>query len=188
MSDQDRDLRCMERLRAGSADGLEELYDRHTASLLYPVALRILGRPAEAEETIQEAWLQAWRTGSSYDPRRGSVAAWLLTITRSRALDRVRAATSKQRFESADSTTKDAAHPNPGQDELLDRDEQRERVRVALSRLDPNHRRVLEFAYFEGLSQSRIAGRLERPLGTIKSWTREGLIRLRSILDTRGAP
>ena len=168
MSGQERDLRSLE--------------------LLYPVALRILGQPAEAEEAVQEAWLQAWRGAAGYDPRRGSVAAWLLTMTRSRALDRVRARASKGRFETDDVPSRSrAVDPEPGQDQRFDRDERRRRVRGALSQLDPNHRKVLEFAYFEGLSQSLIASRLERPLGTIKSWTREGLTRLRSILDSADA-
>ena len=100
MSGADRDRACVERLARGDTTALEELYDRHN-DLLYSLAMRIVGRAAEAEEVVQEAWVQAWRSASTYDARRGGVGAWLVTLTRSRAIDRVRSESSRQRAEAA---------------------------------------------------------------------------------------
>src|SRR5262245_52930626 len=176
MNDQDRDLSCIERMRAGDATALEELYDRHSP-MLYSLALRILGRAADAEEVLQESWLQAWRSADRYDRARGTVAAWLLTLARSRALDRVRGRASRQRAE-----TSVEIEPPRGADEppaLAVQRQLHERVTTALSTLTPQQREVLELAYFSGLSQSEIASRLGAPLGTVKSWTRQALMRLR---------
>src|SRR5678815_1806843 len=98
MTYNDRDRQCLERLGRRDAVALEELYDRHTP-LLYSVILRIVGNPPEAEEVLQEAWLQIWRNASGYDASRGVVVAWLLTVARSRAIDRVRSAKARQRME-----------------------------------------------------------------------------------------
>jgi RNA polymerase sigma-70 factor (ECF subfamily) len=179
MSQQDRDVQCLARLAGGDQGALAELYDRY-GSLLYPVALRILRRPADAEDAVQQAWLQAWRSASSYDPRRGTVAAWLITIVRTRALDLYRSLSSRRRAESAGDPEPAVAPDTPAADTAhaqLSR-----KVREALETLAPQQRQVLEIAYFEGLSQSEIAARLQAPLGTVKSWARQGLMRLRQLL------
>src|SRR6185295_11396687 len=100
MNDPDRDRTCVERLRAGDTRALEELYDRYT-DLLYSLAMRIVGRAAEAEDVVQETWLQAWRNAGAYDPARSTVGAWLVMTARSRAIDRVRSEGSRQRVEAA---------------------------------------------------------------------------------------
>jgi RNA polymerase sigma-70 factor (ECF subfamily) len=179
MTQQERDLACLLRLQAGDQRALEELYDRYSP-LLYPLALRIMQAPGEAEDVVQEAWLQIWRRAGTYDARRGTVAAWFLTVTRTRALDAYRARASRDRAttrahgERVDDVP--SAPPNAEQGLL------RERVRSALGTLPEREREVLETAYFEGLSQSEIAKRLNAPLGTVKSWTRQGLRRLREVL------
>ena len=180
MSDQDLDISCMQRVRSGDMRALEQLYDRHSV-LLYSVALRILGRAADAEEVLQEAWLQAWNRAESYDAGRGAVAAWLLTLVRSRAIDRLRSRASRQRVEQAIAD----GPPPPSVEEppvTVANRQQHERVISALAALGPQQREVLELAYFGGLSQSEIASRLGAPLGTVKSWTRQGLLRLRDLL------
>lgn len=183
------DSDCLARLRRGDSTAIEELYDRHTNALLYPVALRILGRPSDAEEVVQESWIQVWRTADRYDPERGSVRAWLATIVRSRAIDRGRAKGSRSRFE-APSPAAHAATPTQGpkQESDVEGRDRRVRIRRALGELSPEQRRVLELAYFGGMSQSAIARRMERPLGTVKSWARQGLERLRCLLDGGAAP
>src|SRR5438105_819624 len=98
MSDQTRDRACVERMRAGDARALEELYDRHNG-LLYSVTLRIVRSAADAEEVLQEAWLQIWRGAGTYSDTRGTVGAWLTTVARSRAIDRIRSEGSRQRAE-----------------------------------------------------------------------------------------
>ena len=179
MSSQERDADCLRRMGAGDESALAELYDRY-CPLLYPVALRILRRAADAEDAVQHAWLQAWKSAGSYDPRRGTVAAWLLTMTRTRALDLHRSLASRHRAETRDEAVAGAAPPDPSS-ETAHR-QLSARVRKALESLAPRQREVLEIAYFEGLSQSEVAARLGAPLGTVKSWMRQGLMRLKELL------
>jgi RNA polymerase sigma-70 factor (ECF subfamily) len=180
MSDPELDRSCMERLRAGDTKALAELYDRH-APMLYGLALRIVGRAADAEEVLQDTWVHAWKRAETWEPGRGTVTAWLLTLTRSRAIDRIRSVASRRRAE--------AAAPPP--DAPADRDEpamnvadrqRQDQMSAAMAALTPSQRQVLELGYFGGLSQSEIAARLGAPLGTVKSWTRQGLMRLRELV------
>lgn len=165
----------MARLQSGDERALDGLYDRH-ADLMYSVIYRILKSAGPAEEVLQEAWLQAWRRAGSYDSARGTVGAWLVTLARSRAIDRLRSEGSRRRVESEASLDP----PEPMADaaaEAMQR-QRSERVLTALGTLEPHHRQVLELAYYAGLSQTEIAGRLGAPLGTVKSWTRQALSRL----------
>ena len=180
MSDAEIDRACIDRIRAGEMRALEELYDRH-GGLLYSVALRILGRAADAEEVLQEAWLQAWNRAESYDPARGAVAAWLITLVRSRSIDRLRTRASRQRVEQA---VAEGPPPPPAEEPAatVEQRQLQQRVNAALAELGEQQREVLQLAYFGGLSQSEIATRLNAPLGTVKSWTRQGLLRLRELI------
>jgi RNA polymerase sigma factor (sigma-70 family) len=110
MSDRDRDLACMGRLRAGDASALEELYDRH-GGLLYSVVLKIVGRATDAEDVLQEAWFQVWKRCGSYDPSRGPVVAWLVTLAKSRAIDRYRSLAARQRAEDSVAVAEPPAAP-----------------------------------------------------------------------------
>ena len=180
MSDLDPDRSCVSRMRAGDTRALEELYDRH-APLLYGLALRIVGRASDAEEVLQDTWLQVWRQAATWDPGRGTVIGWLITLARSRAIDRIRSVASRARAETA------APRPDvvTGANEPAENAEarqRRERVSAALGALTPNQREVIELGYFGGLSQSEIAARLGTPLGTVKSWTRQGLMRMRELV------
>jgi len=181
MTQQPLDLDCMERIRSGDARALRELYDRYVG-LLYPVALRILGNPTDAEDAVQRCWVQVWQSAETYDARRGPVAAWLLTMVRSRALDLVRSLASRRRAEDAvEAEPLETPAPVDPSDSVEHRN-LREKVRLAMESLTAEQRQVLEIAYFEGLTQSEIANRLGAPLGTVKSWTRQGLLRLRELL------
>jgi RNA polymerase sigma-70 factor (ECF subfamily) len=179
MSQQEDDRVCLRRVSEGDKSALAELYDRY-GSLAYSVALRILRSSADAEDAVQQAWVQVWKSARSYDSRRGSVAAWILTIGRSRALDLYRSLGSRRRAESHDDVDPPAAPADPVAGMALG--QLGTRVRDALNELAPQQRQVLEIAYFEGLSQSQIAERLKAPLGTVKSWTRQGLMRLKELL------
>ncbi len=179
MSQQEHDVQCLRRLSGGDQGALEELYDCY-CPLLYPVALRILRSPADAEDAVQQAWLQVWKSAGMYDPRRGTVAAWLLTMGRTRALDLYRSLAARKRAETAADPEPKSKPPDPAADTVQGQLSQR--VRKALESLMPQQRQVLEIAYFEGLSQSEIAERLEAPLGTIKSWTRQGLMKLKELM------
>jgi RNA polymerase sigma-70 factor (ECF subfamily) len=179
VSEQDRDYQCVLKLRGGDSSALEDLYDRYTP-LLYSVALRILRSASDAEDAVAQAWVQVWKSADRYEPRRGPVAAWLLTVTRTRALDLYRSLSSRKRAEGKVDPEPVNAPPDPAGSAT--RVQVGERVRMALGSLPIQQRQVLEIAYFEGLSQSEIATRLGAPLGTVKSWTRQGLTRLRELL------
>jgi RNA polymerase sigma-70 factor (ECF subfamily) len=164
-------------------EALGALYDR-TASLLHGLALRILGDRAAAEDVTIEVYLQVWRQASTYDPARGRPLAWLLTLTRTRALDRLRAS-HPGRVEPL-RVARAVASIAPGPEEQAVAGERRRLVERALARLAPAQRQAVELAYFRGLSQREIAAELGEPLGTVKTRIRLGLMRLREALAGAG--
>jgi RNA polymerase sigma-70 factor (ECF subfamily) len=143
--------------------------------------MRILGAPAEAEDLTQEIFLTL-STHCDYDPRRGSFTTFLAMLTRSRAIDRVRARTRKTRFVERWSHAIVPDEPVASAAEALSAAECSDRVRAALAELPDGQRRVLELSYYRGLTQLEIADELDTPIGTVKSWTRRGLLRLRASL------
>ena len=171
-------------LAAGDPAAFAALYDRHVRPV-YSLALRMLGDEGDAEDLVQEVFAQAWRRSSSYEAGRGPVIAWLLTITRSRAIDRLRARRARPDYASA--TDPEALDVLPAlgarPDDQVLADEDARQVRAALERLPLLQRLALELAYFEGLTQSEIAERLEEPLGTVKTRIRAGLLKLRDALS-----
>ena len=189
MNDTELDRRCWARVAGGDPGALAEAYDRY-ADLLYSLALRIVGSASDAEEVLQDSWLQAWRSARSYDPARGAVGAWLVTITRTRALDRLRSLGSRRRGEAAASVEAASEPPARATDPESGhaRRALRNNVAAAMTALAPQQRQVVEMAYFEGLSQSEIAARLNAPLGTVKSWTRQALLKLRERVPVEALP
>jgi RNA polymerase sigma-70 factor (ECF subfamily) len=173
------DAALLTRIEARDADALARLYDRHAARLL-GLAERILGGGGEAEEVVQEVFLYVWRAAASFDPARGSALAWLLVATRSRAIDRLRArrrASSRGELRSLDDVPESAA---PGDVELDSAAREWESLCLAaIGELPPEQRRVLELAYFEGLTHTEIAEKTATPLGTVKTRARLGLMKLR---------
>lgn len=152
---------------------MAELYDRY-AGLLLALTRRIVGTGTEAEEILQEAFLQAWLQAERYDPARSSVSTWLVLIARSRALDRLRARQSRERTAAASAAAAAAVAPaaddaSSGSEAHVLHTERRERVREVLAELPVEQRQVLELAFYEGLSQSEIATRTGAPLGTVKT-------------------
>jgi RNA polymerase sigma-70 factor, ECF subfamily len=160
---------------------LAELYDRH-ARPVYSLALRILQDRADAEDVVQEAFAQAWAQASRYDVQRGVVAAWLLTLARSRAIDRLRSKRARPDLAGGETAATDVADAAATPDLQLLSAEQVARVRTALRDLPALQRVTLELAYYEGLSHAEIAEQLEQPLGTVKTRIRQGMIRLREAL------
>lgn len=167
------------RLAAGDRDALASLYDR-TRRLVYSLALRILGRPEDAEEITIEVYTQVWRHAARYDPGRGSVEAWLITITRTRAIDRLRLRAARPdmgALATVDTVAKAEALADP-----IESWEARERVARMLSVLTPDERRLITLAFFEGWTHTELAGRLALPLGTVKTRIRAGLHKMRRAL------
>jgi RNA polymerase sigma-70 factor (ECF subfamily) len=162
------------RLTTGDHKALGEFYDLY-AGLVNGLALRILHDRTEAEDVVQEVFVQVWRQATRFDPRRGSPEAWVCTIARSRALDRLRRRTARR----------EDAHTAPPGAVALPRSDEALAVRKALEGLSPDQRRALELAYYEGLTQSEISERLREPLGTIKTRIRTAMIRLREVLGGR---
>ncbi len=186
---------------AGDADALAAIYDRH-ADAIYRTAFRRLGDSQLAEEVLQDAFMALWNRAELYDPATGSLLAWLSTIARNRAIDRLRAlgrrpaAMPLSAFSTDDDTGDErgfdramargdlvgsgAAPPDP--QEFAELQSTRADIRAALNELPPMERQVIELAYYEELTQAEIAARLGWPLGTVKTRTRRGLLRLRSAL------
>jgi RNA polymerase sigma-70 factor (ECF subfamily) len=163
----------------GDEQALASLYDRYRL-ILFGLMLRILHSRAEAEDVLQEVFLQAWKKASNYDEARGRPFTWLVTLARSRAIDRLRSLDSRERV-AQDAAREVVEEVSDAATDAI-RAEQSEVVRRALGELPSEQRRALELAYFEGLTQSEIAERLNSPLGTVKTRMRSGMMKLRETL------
>jgi RNA polymerase sigma-70 factor (ECF subfamily) len=182
-SDVSPDAALMRRLLQRDVGAFEELYDRHSR-LVYALVLRILQQTATAEEVVQDVFLQLWRSTALYDSSRGPFVPWLLTVARSRALDRLRLNSERQRRREDQTDEFPPLVAIPDFEGSLDEKRRATRVRELMNSLNPQQRRAIELAYFEGLSHSEIANALKEPLGTVKSWIRNGLLRLKEGLQT----
>ena len=181
------DRALVERMAAGEERALGELYDRH-GGMAYALALAIVREGADAEEVVADVFGQVWRNAARYDPGRGSVAGWLATITRTRALDLLRArgrrvrAIERAARADADGLASPLGTPAERPDRGIERQEARRLVTRSLGELPEPQRRVIELAYFGGLSQTEIAAELQEPLGTVKTRMRAGMEKLRGAL------
>jgi RNA polymerase sigma-70 factor (ECF subfamily) len=177
-----QDLHLMGRVRAGDQEAFAHLFDQHAPAVL-GLLFRILGGRAEAEEVLQEVFFQAWRQSDRYEPERSTPRGWLLMLARSRALDRLRRRASRRRREE-EVAEENAPIVGPVGTERLEDFERRSQVHRALGVLSPDQRRCIELAFFEGLTHTQIAERLEAPLGTVKSRILLGMNKLRQALST----
>ena len=173
------DRQLVTAMAAGDPHALQSLSLRY-GRMLTALAWRFLGDEADAEELVADVLWQAWSEAKSYDPARGSVTAWLVTMARSRAIDRLRAKRSRQPQPGADPP---AENPPPDPAVEVDEAQRAQVVRTAVARLDSGERTALELAYFSDLSQSQIAERLGIPLGTVKTRIRGAMIKLREALS-----
>jgi RNA polymerase sigma-70 factor, ECF subfamily len=166
------DLTIVTGLKAGDQGAMADLYDRYS-SVVYAVALRVLGDTGAAEDVLQEVFLQLWRNPNSFNAARGSLASWLAVVTRNRAIDSLR----KRRPETdIEDVVLSVAPDLAGAAELA---RAAEKVRGVMGTMAPAQRSALELAYWEGMSHSEIADKTGEPLGTVKTRIRAGLIALR---------
>jgi RNA polymerase sigma-70 factor, ECF subfamily len=174
--------RLIQQIAAGNRDAFGRLYDL-LASLVYTLALRILRERSVAEDLVQEVFLQVWHQAKNYNQERGTPEAWIITITRSRAIDKLR---SIRRREEGALTTDNPGEKSPAAvANGATASDARLTLNTAMARLPEAQRMVMELAYFDGLSQSEIAAQLGEPLGTIKTRMRTGMERLREFFQVK---
>ncbi len=163
-------------------DAFSQLYDRFS-SLVFTLAMRMLRARSDAEDLLQEVFVQVWRQARNYSTERGSPEAWIVNIARSRAIDKIR---SIRRMEKSFVLTDDPARAESSDnvESSAAESEARMAMNSALANLPDTQRKVLELAYFDGLTQTEIANRLAEPLGTVKTRMRSGIQRLRDMLRT----
>lgn len=178
----------MQRIASGDTAAVSELYEG-TSRLVFGLILRVLGDREAAEEVLLDVYTQVWRQASNYEPARGSPLAWLITIARTRAIDRLRAGRldlqRRQPLELLEQEISEGDTP----EQAAASAERGRLVREAMGTLAAEQRQAIELAYYSGLSHSEIAAQLGQPLGTIKTRTRLGMMKLagllRPILDTK---
>lgn len=182
MSPRELELRLLERIARGDGEALGELYDR-LAPMLLALARRILEDSAEAEEVVQETFLQVWNQAGRYDAGRAAVSTWLVLITRSRSIDRLRTRKVVGRTLDGFQQEKKGEYTSHEGARSVQDEERRRRVRRELDGLPTEQREVLELAFFEGWTQSEIAERTGTPLGTVKTRTLLAMKKLRKTLQ-----
>jgi RNA polymerase sigma-70 factor (ECF subfamily) len=171
------DLSLILAISSGDESAMAALYDRYS-SIVYSVALRVLGDTAAAEDVLQEVFMQLWRNPGVFNSSRGNLGAWLAVIARNRAIDGLR----KRRPETDVEELIVGVEPDLAGD--AERSRAMEKVRSALGAMPAAQRSALELAYFEGLSHSEIAAKTGEPLGTVKTRIRAGLLALRKAFQT----
>lgn len=175
------DAELLRRILGGDADALATLYDRHAPTLL-ALAHRVLRNSGDAEEVLQEAFVQVWNRADSYDPERSSVSTWLVLVTRSRAIDRLRNRRVREKTLTGAQQEEKRFHTSPEGARNVMQHERRMRVRGELTRLPLEQQQVLELAFYRGMTQSEIAAATGIPLGTVKTRTLLAMKKLRKAL------
>jgi RNA polymerase sigma-70 factor (ECF subfamily) len=186
VNDQDNDLRDIELLRqiaAGDRSAFAEFYDRHSV-LMFSVASRILNDPAEAEDVLQEAFMQIWEKAGKFDSQLGRASSWAAILVRNRAIDRIRSAQRRNRLaQEAGPELAFAAAECATANETLHGVEKAKMIQSAIGELPADQRSAIQLAYFSGLTHTEISEKLQEPLGTIKARIRRGLMKLREQLE-----
>ena len=170
------DAMLVSAIRSGDEHAMEQLYDRYS-SIVYSVALRVLGNTAAAEDVLQEIFMQLWRSPDLFDASRGSLPGWLAVITRNRAIDSLR----KRKLET--NITDVVVSIEPDLVTGADWNRALEKIRAALRSMPAPQRSALELAFFDGLTHTEIAEKTGEPLGTVKTRIRSGLVALRKVFN-----
>ena len=180
-SDRHRLEAALQGVAAGDRAALKTVYEQ-TSAKLFGVCLRILGEQSEAEDVLQEVYVTVWRRAGAFDPARGvSPITWLAALARNRAIDRLRA--SKAHLSRPLEAAAEVADPAPLAGETLIQAELGWRLAACLGELEPAHAAYIRSAYFDGMTYAALAEAAGAPLGTMKSWMRRALLRLRTCLD-----
>ena len=172
----------IERIGAGDQHALASLYDA-SSSLVYGIALRIVGNPADAEEVALDVYQQIWRKACDYNPDRGAPMTWVVMLARTRAIDRQRRSAARTRVEQPIDHMLELRGDQPGPEEQSADAEARRRLRTALNKLGEEQREALQLAFFSGYTHSELSARLGAPLGTVKTRIRLGMLKLRKELE-----
>ena len=173
---------ALRRVADGSQTALAEVY-RKTSAKLFGVCIRILGEREEAEDALQEIFTSVWRNAGSFDPAKGSPISWLAALARNRSIDRRRSRASRAAAGAMGDEAMEVADEAPDALATLETAEDAGRVARCLGELEERQNLAIRAAFYEGLSYSELAVRSAVPLGTMKSWIRRGLLRLRECLE-----
>lgn len=173
------DAELVRKLQSREPDAIALAYDRY-GQLAYSLFVRVTRDQSAAEDLVQELFLRVWNKGRDFDPEKGALGVWVLSVARNMAIDYVRSAQARfqTRLRSIEQTDQVSFSYKPKEPESVI--DNVRAVKLAFAELNSNQRRVLEMAYFEGFSQSEIAAKLQEPLGTVKSWMRSAMGRLRT--------
>lgn len=178
-----RDVELLQRISQGDRAAFSEFYDLYS-TLFFSVAVKILNDPKEAEDVLQDVFVQIWEKAGSFDPRLGKPSSWGMTFIRNRAIDRIRASQRRSRLvENAAIEAAPTPPVNASANESVCGREKAELVRSAVTGLPAEQRQAIEMAFFSGLTQNEISARLREPLGTIKARIRRGMLKLREKLE-----
>jgi len=180
---QDQDAELLRQIAGGDRTAFAEFYDRHT-TLMFSVASRILNNPGDAEDVLQETFLQIWEKAGKFDPALGKASSWAATLVRNKAIDKIRASQRRSRLAEEAGTAQAIANDVADTvNENLHGPEQARIIQTAIVELPGEQRQAIELAYFSGLTQDEISKKLNTPLGTIKARIRRGLLKLRDQLE-----
>jgi len=179
----DRDIELLRQIAAGDRAAFAEFYDRH-CTLMFSVASKILNNTGEAEDVLQEVFVQIWEKAGRFDPKLGKAASWAAILVRNKAIDRIRASQRRSRLaEAAGAAHAIATEVSDSANENFYGHDKAKFIHSAIGELPDEQRRAIELAYFSGLTQDEISQKLNTPLGTVKARIRRGLLKLRDQLE-----
>ena len=180
----DKDVELLRRIAQQDGNAFAEFYDRHS-TLLYSVACKILNEPSDAEDVLQETFVQIWEKAAYFDPGLGKASTWAAVLVRNKAIDRIRASRRRSRLNDDAGVEIAIAHEteNTVNDSVYGHDKAR-MIQTAIVELPSEQRQAIELAFFSGLTQNEISEKLKQPLGTIKARIRRGMLKLRDQLES----